>query len=110
MQPKEILINAKALLTPETWAQGNANLFGIENLDVKFCAALAINKQVRGLDTIEDDNWHTAVMALAKAIQPDYEDQVPSGVIIAYNDLPETTLADVHAKFDLAIQNCPGKV
>ena len=89
MTSADILIAARARLTPETWGKGHdirAPTGGRE------CILVAIGK----VASVEErpDTW---VLLAECATGNRYAD------IGGWNDAPERTLADVHALFDAAI-------
>ena len=101
MTSADILIAARARLTPETWGQGDTV---IElHLD---CAGLAICRAAQGiffaghppLDRSEGVYWATlGLVARCATGVPDPQ------LIPVWNDAVGRTLAEVHALFDAAI-------
>ena len=83
MLPSEILQKAKDSLTEKTWGKGNRQ----ERAGGTLCAAEAIG--IHGVDY----TYCTSFLRYA----------ISTSSIVAWNDAPERTLAEVHAAFDKAI-------
>ena len=82
MLTSEILVAARALLTPETWGKGNDGE----------CIMGAL-----GL-VAQEEIWSGAYPVLSVCALGH-----TGGPLFKWNDAPERTLADVHALFDAAI-------
>lgn len=101
--PTRILITAKAILaTPAEWCKGAiARTATGEEVDsrlpaaVSFCAFGAIN---RAVDIVcpEATNFYILLDACTDIMQD-------AGMSPTVNDMPNTTFADVHKAFDIAI-------
>jgi len=88
---KDDLIAAKALIsTPDKWCKG---------IDSgKNCVMWAVGRAT-GTMTGNNNRWHEAEHALRKALPGHYGGHP----VVTFNDLPETTHADIMALFDRAI-------
>ena len=84
MKPSEVLREAKAKLTSETWGKGH-----YRQRPGKLCTSEAIMAVA--------ENWESW-SAARNSLVP-----YTGKVIPAWNDAPERTLAEVHAAFDTAI-------
>lgn len=88
---KQILIEARALLTPATWIQGELDT------GMQFCSIGAIERAA-GMDIS-----YPTVVALQLAIKPKTK-QGFANAVGAWNDEPGRTLEEVHEAFDKAIE------
>jgi len=91
MTTVEILRKAKALLTPETWGQGNEGA-GMPP-EGRMCAGIAIDFACNGqTQSFERAQANGAFRMAAQTTD-----------IPGWNDVPGRTLDEVHAAFDKAI-------
>ena len=94
MKPSEILERADALLTPETWGKG-VNCRGGVLAEGKLCAGMAIDKVSLGGSHRAKEYFCVATNFGITGLAD----------ISFWNDAPERTLAEVHARFVQAIEN-----